>query len=179
MAALWAAFVLSTLVAVFSLTLTLALARRVRVLVTQVNRFLPVSEGDGLPDPGTPLPEFTVKSSDGTVISRQSFAGPQRLFIFLTTGCSSCTDQIPVIQQLRLPEQPVVVVIGDEQQRFAMAAQLADAAQVVQEEDEGPLATALELREFPAVLVLGEAVVTAATHSVKSALAKLATPVGV
>jgi hypothetical protein len=113
------------------------------------------------------------------VISRESFTGQQRLFVFLTTDCSSCTDQVPLIQKLDMPQPPVVVIIGEQEKREAMAAQLTRSAEVVQENDEGPLATALELREFPAVLVLSDAVVTVATHGVKSALAKLNTPVGV
>jgi hypothetical protein len=179
MAVLWAATILSTLVAVFSLFLTVALARRLRTLVSHVYRFLPITEGDGLPSPGTPLPDFSVAAESGEQITRESFAGPQRLLVFLTTTCSSCTDQVPLIQQLRLPERPVVVVVGDEQQRPAMAAQLADVAEVVPEDDEGPLAVALEVREFPAVMVIGRGVVTVASHDVTTALARLKTPAGV
>jgi hypothetical protein len=177
MATLWAATVVSILVAVFSLTVTLALARRVRTLVSHVYRFLPITEGDGLPSPGTPLPAFSVTATSGGQITSQDFAGPQRLLVFLTTGCSSCTEQIPALQQLGLPERPVVVVIGEEDKRAAIAAQLTDVAEIVLEDDAGPMATALELREFPAALVIGRGVVNVASHDVKTALDRTRTPV--
>ena len=176
MAALWAATVLSTVVAVFSLILTLAMARRVRALVSHVYRFLPITEGDGLPYPGTPLPAFAATAASGEQITPESFSGPQRLLVFLTTGCSSCTDQIPLIQQLHLPERPVVVVIGEDEKRAAMAAQLTEVAEVLTEDEEGALATAMELREFPAAMVIGQGVVHVASHDVKTALARAKTP---
>jgi hypothetical protein len=179
MATLWATTVVSIVVAVSSLILTLALARRVRTLVSHVYRFLPITEGDGLPSPGTPLPSFAVTAMSGEQITQESFRGPQRLLVFLTTSCSSCTSQVPLVQQLQLPERPVVVVVGDEEQRTAMVDDLSGVAEVVTEEDEGPLATALELREFPAVMVIGQGVVTVASHDVTTALARLKTPAGV
>jgi hypothetical protein len=178
MATLWVATVVSTLVAVFSLILTVALARRVRTLVSHVYRFLPPTEGDGLPYPGTPLPAFSVTATSGRHITPDSFSPAQRLLVLLTTGCSSCTDQIPVLQQLELPERPVVVVIGEQDKRAAMAARLADVAEVVLEDDDGPMATALRVREFPAALVIGRGVITVASHDVKTAFDKAKIPVG-
>lgn len=177
MATLWAATVVSILVALFSLTLTLAMARRVRTLVSHVYKFLPITEGDGLPYPGTPVPSFSATATNGEQITEDAFSTPQRLLVFLTTGCSSCTDQIPLVQQLDGPERPVVVVIGEPDKRDDMAAQLAGVADVVLEEDDGPVARAFELREFPAALVIGHRVVNVASHDVKTALDRAKTPV--
>src|SRR4051812_29807793 len=120
------ALVLVALVALAAFGLVLVLARRLREVTERVNKFLPVSDG-GLPDPGTPVPEFTSNTADGTPVSHADLAGPARLFAMLTTDCSSCHDQVPALRELDADHvaRPLVLVIGPPEQRAAMVDALA------------------------------------------------------
>jgi len=174
---LWAIVICIAIVAVSAFGLVLVLARRLRAVTERVERFLPVSEGS-LPDPGTPIPEFTATAVDGTRISHEDFADADRLLVFLTTDCSSCHDQVPALRELDSSWlEPVVVVIGNKDQRPDMVSALTEHALVVEEEEYGPIATALEIHEFPAILLTGIGVVHKATHSLAAALAAARQPV--
>jgi hypothetical protein len=169
-ALLWTALIIVALIAAGTFALVLVLARRLRAVVDRVNLFLPVSEGH-LPDPGTPLPDFNATAVDGTPVSRSDIDGTDRIVAFLTTECSSCYDQVPALATLdRTWPAPVVVIIGTAQRRAEMVAALAEHAVVIEEEDDGPMATAFDIHEFPAVLLTGTGVIQKATHGLAKVL---------
>lgn len=176
-ALMWTALAVVALVAATALGLVLVLARRFQVVATRVAAFLPDSEG-GLPEPGTPVPEFVAATADGATVSHEDLAGSDRILAFLTTDCASCIDQVPALRQLD-PQQhrrPIVVVIGEPAQRSTMVASLAEAAIVVEEDADGALARAFDIREFPGVLAVGQGVVRTAGHGLAGVLQRLAEP---
>jgi peroxiredoxin len=171
-ALLWAALISVALVAASAFGLVLVLARRLRAVAERVERFLPISEGS-LPDPGTPVPEFAALAVDGTRVSHEDLAGPDRVLAFLTTDCASCRDQVPALRELDHSTwaAPIVVVIGSREQRSDMVAALADRAVVIEEEDHGPIAGSFDIHEFPAVVLSGLGVIHRAAHGLTGALA--------
>ena len=94
MAVVSIALVLVALVALAAFGLVLVLARRLRDVTERVNKFLPVSEG-GLPDPGTPVPEFAAVTADGTPVSHADLAGPARLFACSPPTAPPATTRFP------------------------------------------------------------------------------------
>ena len=169
---LWAVVVCVAIVAIGAFALVLVLARRLRSISERVERFLPISEGT-LPDPGTPVPDFTAATVDGRRVSQEDFADDDRLLVFLTTDCGACRDQVHALRGLEEDDwpQPVVVVIGPPEDRADMVSALADRAVLVEEEAYGPIATSFEVHEFPAFLLTGNGVIHKATHGLAKALA--------
>ncbi|HEU5470940.1 MAG TPA: hypothetical protein VFV67_09835 [Actinophytocola sp.] len=155
--------------------LMLVLARRLRAVTERVNLFLPASDG-GLPHPGTPVPEFSAVSVDGTAVSHTELAVPERIFAMLTTDCASCHDQVPGLRDLEAPVRPLVVVIGPPEKRAGMVAALAERALLVEEPDHGPITTAFDIQEFPAVLLVRDGVVQHAGHGLAGVLESARTP---
>ncbi|HZM81288.1 MAG TPA: hypothetical protein VFC19_36645 [Candidatus Limnocylindrales bacterium] len=172
----WVVLALVSLVAVAAFGLVLVVARRLRTLTEHVHRFLPASE-QGLPDPGTPLPEFHARSAAGQEVTERHFAGEDRVLAFLTTDCGSCHDQIPAVRELPASgwPEPVAVVIGPKADRAVMIAKLGSGAIVLEEDDSGPIASAFEMHEFPAILIAGNGVVRTSAHGVAGALAAVRT----
>ncbi len=167
---------LVALVALAAFGLVLVLARRLRDVTERVNKFLPVSAG-GLPDPGTPIPEFATEATDGTAVTKADLAGPnRRVFALLTTDCSSCHDQVPALRDLDAVERPIVLVIGPAEERAGMVGSLADRAVVIEEPDDGPIAELFEIHEFPAVLAVSDGVVRMAGHGLSEVLTSLEQP---
>jgi hypothetical protein len=168
--------VLVALVALAAFGLVLVLARRLREVTERVNKFLPMS-GGGLPDPGSPLPEFTAVAVDSTPVTHADLAGPnRRVFALLTTDCTSCHDQLPALRDLDAGERPIVLVIGPPEDRAGMVASLAEHAVVIEEKDDGPIAESLEINEFPAVLVVSDGVVRMGGHGLSEVRASLEQP---
>jgi len=170
----WVVLALVGLVAVAAFGLVLILARRLRTLTEHVHRYLPISE-HGLPDPGTPLPAFDAGTTTGQRVTEGHFGGDDRVLAFLTTDCGSCHDQIPAIRELPAAgwPEPVAVVIGPKADRATMIAKLGPGAVVLEEDDDGPIAQAFEMREFPAILVAGGGVVRTSAHGVAGVLAAM------
>ena len=175
MIALWAALIVVALIAVLAFALVMVLARRLRAVTERVNMFLPASDG-GLPHPGTPVPEFTSTSTEGAAVGAADFAGATRVMALLTTECASCHDQVPAIRGIDDGPRPIVVVIGRPEQRAAMVASLGGRPVVLEEEDGGPIATAFDVSEFPAVMLVDDGVIRAAGHGVAGMLAAAAHP---
>ncbi len=174
-AALWAALVIVAMIAVLAFALVMVLARRLRAVTERVNKFLPVSEG-GLPDPGTPIPDFTAVSTDGTPVSHHDLAGTGRVFAMLTTDCASCHDQVPAVREVEGSERPIVLVIGRPEHRAEMVAALGDRPLVIEEDDGGPIAGAFEIAEFPAVMLVNDGIIRYAGHGVAAVLASAPQP---
>jgi hypothetical protein len=178
-ALLWAVAVSATLVAATAFGLVLVLARRLRALTERVDLFLPVS-GGSLPDPGTPVPEFTAVAVDGSPVSHEDLAGDDRILAFLSTDCASCRDQVPALAALD-PDRwrrPIVVVLGEPVARREMAAALDGHAVVVEEDGDedgdGTIRTAFDVHEYPAVILFREAHVGTAAHGLAKVLESVA-----
>lgn len=146
-------------------------------MTERVNLFLPASDGT-LPHPGTPVPEFEATSTDGRPVSAADFEGAERIFAALSTGCSSCLDQIASFRDLgaTLKPQPIITVIGSPEERAPMVASLAGHAVVLEESAGGPIVEAFEIGEFPAVFLIRERVIQVAEHGLASVLAASAAP---
>jgi len=175
---LWAALVVVALVAASAFGLVMVLARRLRSVEERVNLFLPKSDLT-LPSPGTPIPPFAATAVDGTRVSAAQFAGPDRIIAMLTTGCAACHDQIPALTAVdqSVWGRPVVIVIGSPDARAAMVSALAEHVTVLEEEDAGPLSTAFDVHEFPAVMAVSNGVINVAEHGTARMLTKVKQPV--
>lgn len=176
-AALWLALILVALIAATALGLVLVLARRLRTVTEKVNRVLPDFDS-GLPSPGTPVPEFRARTGDGVEVTQADLNGPDRVIAFLTTDCSSCLDQLPALRD-SYPEgwrTPLVVIIGDPDSRPAMARSLGERAVIVEEDGRGPIASAFEIHEFPAILLIENGYVRASGHGLAGVVAAVQEP---
>jgi hypothetical protein len=176
------ALALVALIALGTFGLVLILARRLKAVTERVNVFLPAVEST-LPAPGTPLPEFDAVSADGEHVSRESFAGAGRILAIMSTGCGSCHEQITAFKELgvSLEPQPVVAIIGASEERASMAAQLDGHAVIIDDSHTEAIVAALEIREFPAVLLVRDGVIQQAGHElskIAAGLAAKATPAG-
>ncbi len=177
MVALWIALVVVAAVAVLALCLVLVLARRLKTVTERVNMFLPASPGS-LPHPGTPIPDFSSVSSEGTSITHEDLTGEDRLIAMLTIDCASCHDQVPALRMIDDPavRRPIVLVIGEADRRSAMVSALGDSAVVIEEDDQGPIATAFDVSEFPAVMLIRNGIIHSAGHGVAGVLASATQP---
>jgi hypothetical protein len=155
--------------------LVLVLARRLRALTERVNVFFPVVEGT-LPLPGTPVPEFDAVATDGAQVTHSAFAGVERIFAALSTGCGSCLEQVSAFRELgaSLTPQPIVAVVGPARDRAPMVTQLDGRAIIIEEPEHGPVVEAFEVSEFPAVLLVRDGVIQLAEHGLASVLSPLA-----
>jgi hypothetical protein len=82
---------------VVNLWLTVAMARRLREHGQQLARQVPQRvprQSAGLP-PGTPVPEFSVTTISGAVVSAADLHGERSLIGFFMPGCTPCHDQVP------------------------------------------------------------------------------------
>jgi len=166
--------VVVALVALSAFGLLLILARRLRDLEERVNMFLPAAVGM-LPTPGTPVAEFEAVATDGRPVSHRDFAEGERILALLTTGCGDCITAAAEFRQHAgsLNPPPVVGVIGPVEDRAPIVAQLEGSVQVLEEAAFGPVATALEINEFPAVLLIRDGQIQFADHAVEPVLARL------
>ena len=144
-------------------------------MTERVNMFLPASPGS-LPHPGTPVPEFDAVSVDGERLSQDAFAGVDRIFAVLSTGCGDCDKQIAAFRELGVSfdPPPIVAIVGAPQERAAMVAQLDGHAVLIEERDTEPVVEAFEISEFPAVLLVRNGYIQQAGHELPSIAASLA-----
>jgi hypothetical protein len=166
--------VVVALVALAAFGLLLVLARRVRGLEERVNLFLPASTSK-LPQPGTPLAGFETADTAGRPISERDFAVGERILALLTTGCGECDTAAAAIREhsARLDPAPVVGVIGRPEERAIIVDRLAGHARVLEEAAFGPVSSALEINEFPAVLLIRDGHIQFADHALEPVLAHL------
>ena len=165
------------LVALAAFGLLLILARRLRDLEERVNLFLPESAGM-LPQPGTLVAEFESITTDGRPISHRDFAEGERIFALLTTGCGDCMTAVADFRQHagNLTTLPVVGVIGPPEDRAPIVAELEGHVQVLEEATSGPVSMAMNINEFPAVLLIRDGHIEFAEHALAPVLARLTTP---
>ncbi|MGI8666035.1 MAG: hypothetical protein ACR2N4_08390 [Jatrophihabitans sp.] len=143
-------------------------------MTERVNAFLPLS-GGSLPMAGTPMPDFSTTASSGQLMSQQDLAVGERVFAMLSTDCPACLDQLATFQQASsaLPAKPIVVVVGQADDRSTMVSELTAHVVVLEEDAFGPIATALEISEFPAVMLVRDGYVQFADHALDPVLAAL------
>ena len=167
------------LIALSSFGLVMVLARRLRDVTERVNLFLPVSVGM-LPAPGTPVAEFEARSTTGEPVTQRDFAEGERVLALLTTGCGDCLTTVAEFQKHgpELDPPAVVGVIGPDEDRAPIVAQLAGHVTVLEEAAFGPVSTALEINEFPAVLLVRDGYIQFAEHGLAPVLSRLTTPAG-
>jgi hypothetical protein len=169
--------VVVALVALSAFGLLLILARRLRNLEERVNLIVTYDPGT-LPDPGTPLPPFEAITTDGRPVSDRDFAVGERIFALLSTGCGDCITAAAEFRQHAgtLSAPPVVGVIGPPEDRAPIMALLEDHVQVLAETTLDPVAEALQIRDYPSVLLVRDGVIEFAEHALAPVLAQLATP---
>ena len=169
--------VVVALVALSAFGLLLILARRLRDLEERVNLIVTYDPGT-LPDPGTPLPPFEATTTDGRPVSDRDFAVGERIFALLSTGCGECITAAAEFRQHAgsLAAQPVVGVIGPPEDRVPILALLEDHVRVLAEDALDPVAEALQIRDYPSVLLVRDGVIEFAEHALAPVLAQLATP---
>jgi hypothetical protein len=154
----WAALALTAAVAVASLLLSLALARRMRQLAALVGDPGAAFE---LPQPGEPVPAVEMTTTSGAAIDIS--ARGEVLLAFLSTDCDACRS---LASSLTAEEDPgrIAIVIGPPAERSAMVAELEPVMPVVEQADHTGLAASFGVRAFPAVLLVGDGTVKAAGH---------------
>lgn len=155
-----------------NLWLIVALARRLRehsqLLARQVRPPGPPPPA-GL-SPGTPMPEFSVTTVSGAVVSTAGLLGERSLIGFFMPGCVPCHGQIPAFIALArsLPGGPghVLAVVSyggrptarvpeEDVDRLVRELAETDAVQVIPEPSATVAATALAIRGYPSFILLG------------------------
>jgi peroxiredoxin len=121
------------------------------------------------PPPGTEVPEFSVTTVSGALVSAADLRGQRSLIGFFMPGCAPCNDQVPAFIALArdLPGGPahVLAVISDggrstakvpghDADRLVEDLTGAGAAQVARDPSAGEAATALAVTGYPSFLVL-------------------------
>ncbi len=173
------ALAIVAVIALSAFGLLLVLARRLRSVTERVNLFLPPTVMT-LPHPGTPVPAFEAVSTSGQRLSDADFASGERIFALLTTGCGDCLATVAALREQggRLDPLPVVGVVGAQEARAPIVESLAGHALVLEEAAFGPIATAWEINEFPAVLLVRDGYIRFAEHALPPVLAQLSAPAG-
>jgi hypothetical protein len=122
--------------------------------------------------------EFEATTTDGRLVSHRDFMEGERILALFTTGCGDCITAAADLRQHAdsLSSIPVVGVIGPPEDREPIVAQLQGRVLVMEEAALGPVATALEINEFPAVLLVRDGYIQFADHAVSPVLAQLTIP---
>ncbi|MFC7565444.1 TlpA family protein disulfide reductase [Actinomadura namibiensis] len=151
-----AAVILLAVLSVFNLMLILGVVRRLRR-----------DDGEAVPllPAGTVVPEFTVMTTAGEVVTRDSLGGA--LVGFFSPGCSACEVQLPKFAARAAGRRAVAVLHGNEEETRAHRDALGGAAEVVIEEPDGPMGAAFAVDGYPTFVVIDpNGTVTASSHAV-------------
>lgn len=154
-----------------NLVLILGIVRRMRQMGPMIPAdYLDIESG---PQPGTPLPEFAVRTTDGGQADSSAFTAGRGLLAFLSVGCGACSEELPQLRSYvakeRLdPTRSLILVSGDPDGvgEYARAASMF--ARVVVEEANGPLIRTFDIKAFPTVLALHDGRVQANAPSVSA-----------
>lgn len=153
-----AALLLVAAVAVTNLVLTLGVVSRLREHTEQLAAAGPPGPRELLIGAGERPGEFTAHTVAGESVSVRSLATPTLIGFFSPT-CSACAEWIPrfVSAARALPGGPAqaLAVVVSTADTAAEVAELRQAAQVVVEPLDGPIANAFRVRGFPALCRLG------------------------
>jgi hypothetical protein len=156
-----------------NLWLIVAMARRLRehseLLARQPGPPMRPPRVVSLP-PGTPVPEFSVTTVSGTVVSTASLLGERSVIGFFMPGCVPCHNQIPAfiafarglrggpghaLAVVSYGGRPMERVPADDVDRLVKELAETDAVQVVAEPSAEVAATALAVRGYPSFILLG------------------------
>jgi thiol-disulfide isomerase/thioredoxin len=152
-----------------NLGLTVVMARRLREQGERLARQAPPRMPRPVvgPPPGTEVPEFSVTTASGAVVSAADLRGERSLIGFFTPGCAPCHDQVPAFIAFAqsIPGGPghVLAVIADggrptakvpDADRLVEELTGAEVAQVVRGPSAGEAATALAVTGYPSFLLL-------------------------
>lgn len=167
-----------------NLWLTVAMARRLREHSEQLarqapERMPPRSVG---PEPGTTVPEFSVTTVSGALVSAADLRGAGSLIGFFTPGCQPCRAQVQSFVTLarslpggRSHALAVVFNGGRATANLAvadtgsLAEDLAEAAQVIIGSAATKVAAALSVTGYPSFILIGaDGRVEAGAHAVAS-----------
>jgi hypothetical protein len=153
--------VLAGTLCVVDLVLTFAVLRRLREHTERLSQLSaagnssPGIDRDALL--GRALPEFSAKTVNGTVVSRESVTGSVELIGMFLPGCSPCRTQAPrfVDAARKLGSgRALAVIAGSGPDADHLIETFKDVTEVVIDPASGELITGLRLSAFPAFLRL-------------------------
>lgn len=171
-------------VAVLNLLLTVGVIRRLRQHSERLSTMSAIDGplGELVLDAGERVGEFAGSTTDGEPVSRELLSGQTLVGVF-SPDCGACNEQLPkfVARAARFTGgrgQVLAVLTGDAERVEPYRQQLAPVARVVIEAPmEGPIASALKVRGWPAYAVLdGAGMVVASGPSLDQL--PMATPAG-
>lgn len=155
------AVVFTSALCLFSLVLNYAVIRRLREHTDLLTKLSRKRDHDAPVDgvmhaPGTLIAPVRTRAVDGSEVE---VGGPdgRTLIGFFTPHCSACTERLPDFLSFAadMPSANVVAVaIGDAEETSELAAKLAPAGKVVNEQDGGTLGKALGVQGYPAFALL-------------------------
>jgi hypothetical protein len=155
-----AAVVLIGLVSLLNLLLCLGVIRRLR----EQGQAGPHRHGATDPGPiqlpvGQPVPAFEARTVTGEPIGPADLTG-RTIVGFFSPGCEACEVQLPlfVTAARESHRPPVAVVVGPDDTTAPYVEKLRDSAQVVQEQERGPIQQAFGVRGFPAFVLVEDGV---------------------
>ena len=95
-----------------------SIARFVAIALVSLTLLVSMCLGSGLGG-GDAAPDFSVKDVDGITHELEAFEGKVLLLEFFTTWCVYCTDQLPVLDEVRAkyPEDQVAILLVDADDR--------------------------------------------------------------
>ncbi|GGQ75158.1 TlpA family protein disulfide reductase [Couchioplanes azureus] len=153
-----AAVVATAVLCVFNLVLTLGLIRRQRLPDASSGPSLP--GGDLVVGAGRRVGAFQAQTLDGEPVSDDALAAGT-VVGFFAPGCGPCAELLPafVDRVSRIPggrDAALAVLSGSGDGFDAYVAALTGVSRVVVEPADGPVATAFQVRSFPAFAVLDD-----------------------
>ncbi|SDH02424.1 TlpA family protein disulfide reductase [Nonomuraea jiangxiensis] len=145
-----------------NLVLTIGVIRRLR----EHSGLLSSRGDDTMAAVGKTIAAFTATTTDGEPVSRDLLAD-QTLVGFFSPTCGPCKETLPdFVRHAREAaggrRQILAIVSGEEDAAAEMVVQLTPVSRVIVEPHGGPVATAFEVRGYPALALLdGTGTVTA------------------
>jgi AhpC/TSA family len=161
----------ASILSLVNLWLIVAMARRLREHSQQLARQAPQRMSRPMVGPplGTPVPDFSVTTVSGAVISTADLRGGRSLIGFFMPGCRPCHEQIPAFTAFArsLPggprhtlaivangARPTAGAPGPDSDRLTEELAGADAAQVVRGPSAKAAETALGVTGYPSFILL-------------------------
>ncbi|MFG6195976.1 hypothetical protein [Nonomuraea sp. JJY05] len=139
-----------------NLALTLGVIRRLRRYSDQLATQSGQGQGAILAE-GALAPPYVASATDGSAVSRDLITEPV-VVGFFSTGCDACHEALPDFLTLAaaFPREQVLAVIVDRTgEAGPQRERLEPVARVVVEDLGGPVASALQVRAFPAFALVG------------------------
>lgn len=167
---LWAAATAALLISLASLALSALVTSRYRELHAAIvaRSAAPAyagGPGPTLPAVGTPVPQFSAVTTDGTEVGTDAVSQQGSVAVFLDTMCSTCKNQLPEIsgflaERAAAGPPPLAVVNGQPEQLREYLDAFPEGVLAVGESS-GELARAFGVQAFPTVLVFNDGKVSA------------------